>query len=84
MKVLGAAAALAAGTTSFDTSGQHAVYVFNSHSAAVELFTRTAADAALGSVWIPAESGAVIHLADGQGLRGATTFKVSAIANVGY
>ncbi|MDA8977564.1 hypothetical protein N9F71_00925 [bacterium] len=84
MKVLGTAAALATGTTSFDTTGQHAVYVFNSASSAVELFTRTAADAALGSVWVPATSGAVIHLADGQGLRGATTFKVSAIANVGY
>ena len=84
MKVLGAAAALAAGTTSFDTAGQHPVYVFNSHSTPLELFTRTAADGALGSVWVPATSGVVIHLADGQGLRGATTFKVSAIANVGY
>lgn len=85
MKVLGTATALAAATTSFDTSGQHAVYVFNTHTAAAVATVRNAADGAdIGTVYVAAGSGIVVHLADGQGLRGATTFFGTAIANAGY
>jgi len=85
MKVLGTATVFAASTTKFDTTGQHAVYVFNTHTAAVVATVRNAADDAnIGTVYVAAGSGIVVHLADGQGLRGATTFYGTAIANAGY
>ena len=44
MKVLGTATVFAADTTKFDTTGQHAVYVFNTHTAAAVATVRNAAD----------------------------------------
>lgn len=85
MKVLGTATALATGTTGFKTTGQHAVYLFNTHTAAAVATVRNAADGGnIGTVYVAAGSGIVVHLADGQGLRGATTFYGTAIANAGY
>jgi hypothetical protein len=85
MKVLGTATVFAASTTKFKTTGQHAVYVFNTHTAAAVATVRNAADDDnIGTVYVAAGSGIVVHLADGQGLRGATTFYGTAIANAGY
>ena len=85
MKVLGTATVFAASTTKFKTTGQHAVYVFNTHTAAAVATVRNAADNDnIGTVYVAAGSGIVVHLADGQGLRGATTFYGTAITNAGY
>ena len=85
MKVLGTATVFSASTTKFKTTGQHAVYVFNTDTAAAVATVRNAADDDnIGTVYVAAGSGIVVHLADGQGLRGATTFFGTAITNAGY
>ena len=72
MRVLGDATALATGATKFTSST--AVWVSNTASSAATVTIRNAADNAdIGSVSVPAESGIVIHLRPGEGLRGAAT-----------
>lgn len=72
MKILGTATALAPSTTKFTTST--AVWVSNTTSGALDVTLRNAADDAdLGSLSVPANSGVVIHLDAGQGLRGSAS-----------
>ena len=74
MKVLGTATALATGTTKFTTST--AVWVNNTNTAAGDVTVRNVADDAdVGTISIPPNTGIVIHLEPGQGLRGASTMK---------
>jgi len=74
MKVLGTATALAAGTTKFTTAT--AVWVNNTDTSAGDATVRNAADDAdVGTISIPPNTGIVIHLEPGQGLRGASTMK---------
>ena len=71
MKILGDATALATGTTKFTSAT--AVWVSNTATSASTVTLQSAADAAIGSISVPAESGILIHLIAGQGLRGAST-----------
>lgn len=80
MKVIGTATTLATGTTKFTTST--AVWVNNTNTAAGDVTVRNAADDAdLGSISVPPNTGIVIHLEAGQGLRGATTMKGTQVDN---
>ena len=80
MKVLGTATALAPGTTKFTTST--AVWVNNTTTSAGDVTVRNAADDAdVGTLSIPPNTGVVIHLEAGQGLRGATTMKGTQVDN---
>lgn len=80
MKVLGTATALAAGTTKFTTST--AVWVNNTNTSAGDVTVRNAADDAdVGTLSIPPNTGVVIHLEAGQGLRGATSMKGTQVDN---
>lgn len=83
MKVLGTATQLSTSTTQFTEAS--AVYVFNTNTAAAVLTVRNAADSGdIGTIYIPASSGTVIHLTLGTGLRGATTLYGTQVAASGY
>jgi len=82
MKVLGTATALATGTTKFTTATS--VYVFNTSTASLVTVRNADDDGDIGSVYIPAGGGQVIHLEIGQGLRGATTLFGTHISSTGY
>jgi hypothetical protein len=82
MQVKGTATDLATGTTKFVGAG--AVWVFNTGSAQVVTVRNSADDADVGTIYVGAGAGIVIHLETGQGLRGATTLKGTQITNSGY
>jgi|TARA_R110002153_G_scaffold109316_3_gene250079 hypothetical protein len=82
MKLLGTGVALAAATTKLNTAA--AAYVVNTATSAIELFQVNSSDATVATVWVGAGAGVTISLGNGQGLRGAATFKASAISSVGY
>jgi hypothetical protein len=82
MQVKGTATDLATGTTGFVGAG--AVWVFNTGSAQVVTVRNSADDADVGTIYVGAGAGIVIHLETGQGLRGAATLKGTKITNSGY
>jgi hypothetical protein len=80
MKVLGTSTALATGTTKFITST--AVWVNNTNTSAGDVTVRNSDDDAnVGTISIPPNTGIVIHLEVGQGLRGASTMKGTQVDN---
>lgn len=83
MKVKGTATALSTSTTKFVEAG--AVWVFNTDSSADTVTVRNADDDAnTGTIYVGAGAGIVIHLDNGEGLRGAATVLGTEIANSGY
>jgi hypothetical protein len=82
MQVKGTATQLATGTTGF--AGAGAVWVFNTGSAGAVTVRNADDDADVGSIYIGAGAGLVIHLQTNQGLRGANTFYGTEITNSGY
>lgn len=82
MQVKGTATDLATGTTKFRTAG--AVWVFNTGSAQVITVRNSLDDANVGTIYVGAGAGIVVHIEPGQGLRGAATLKGTEITNSGY
>ena len=82
MQVKGTATDLATGTTGFVDDA--AVWVFNTGSAQVVTVRNSADDADIGTIYVGAGAGIVIHMNAGEGLRGASTLKGTAITNAGY
>lgn len=82
MQVKGAATQLSTSATGFTDAT--AVWVFNTGSAGAVTVRNVADDADIGSIYIGAGAGMVIHLAIGEGLRGATTFYGTQVTNSGY
>ena len=82
MQVKGTATDLATGTTGFASAG--AVWVFNTGSAQVVTVRNADDDADVGTIYVGAGAGIVIHLNTGEGLRGAATLKGTEITNAGY
>ena len=82
MQVKGNATALATGTTGFTDA--NAVWVFNTGSAGVVTVRNAADDGDIGTIYVGAGAGIVIHTESGQGLRGAATFYGTPITNSGY
>ena len=82
MQVKGTATDLATGTTKFTSAG--AVWVFNTGSAQVITVRNADDDGDIGTIYVGAGAGIVVHLEPGQGLRGATTLKGTEITNSGY
>lgn len=82
MQVKGTATDLATGTTGFVGAG--AVWVFNTGSAQTITVRNAADDANVGTIYVGAGAGIVVHLNTGEGIRGATTLKGTEITNAGY
>jgi hypothetical protein len=82
MKILGAATELSTTTTKFATSS--AVWVFNTDTSAAVVTLRNADDDTdTGSIYVGPNSGIVVNLSLGDGLRGANTLYGTHIANSG-
>lgn len=81
MQVKGNATALASGTTGM--VGSTACWVFNTGSAGVVTVRNEADSADVGTIYVGAGAGIVIHLNQGEGLRGATSIYATQITNVG-
>ena len=81
MQVKGNATALATGTTGF--TSENAVWVFNTGSAGTVTVRNAADDADVGTIYVGAGAGIVIHTNAGEGLRGATSIYATQITNVG-
>lgn len=83
MKVKGTATALSTSVTKFGGSG--AVWVFNTDSSAAVVTVRNAADDAnVGTIYVGANGGIVVHLDTNEGLRGAATMYGTEIVNAGF
>lgn len=82
MQVKGAATDLATGTTKFASAG--AVWVFNTGSAQLITVRNADDDADVGTIYVGAGAGIVVHLGVGEGVRGASTLKATEITNSGY
>lgn len=82
MKVLGSAETLAAATTKLNTAA--AAHVTNTDTNAVELTIVDSGDSTVGTVFVGAKASVRVSLGNGQGLRGAITFKATPIASSGY
>ena len=82
MQVKGNATALATGTTGF--TDENAVWVFNTGSAGLVTVRNAADDADVGTIYVGAGTGIVIHSNAGEGLRGAATMYGTPITNSGY
>ena len=83
MQVKGTATALATGTTKFKDAG--AVWVFNNTSSNATVTVRNADDDAnLGTIYVGANSGIVIHLHAGEGIRGGTSIFGTEITAAGF
>ena len=82
MQVKGTATQLDPATTGF--AGAGAVWVFNTGWAGAVTVRNSADDADVGTIYIGAGAGMVIHLQVGDGLRGANTFYGTEITNSGY
>jgi len=82
MQVKGNATALATGTTGFTEDS--AVWVFNTGSAGTVTVRNAADDGDVGTIYVGAGAGIVIHMNAGEGLRGAATMYGTAITNAGY
>lgn len=82
MQVKGNATALATGTTGF--TSENAVWVFNTGSAGTVTVRNAADDADVGTIYVGAGAGIVIHTNAGEGLRGATSMYGTPITNSGY
>jgi hypothetical protein len=82
MQVKGTATQLASGTTKF--TDENAVWVFNTGSAQTITVRNSADDADVGTIYVGAGAGIVVHTLAGEGLRGATTLYGTAITNSGY
>jgi len=79
MKVLGTATALSTSTTKFDTAT--AVYVYNTSTVGTVTVRNAADDANVGTIYVAQNTGIVIDLEIGQGLRGAATMYGTHIAS---
>jgi len=82
MKVKGTATALATGTTKFSGSG--AVWVFNTGSAQTITVRNAADNANVGTIYVGAGAGIVVHLDTNEGLRGDATLFGTEIVNAGF
>jgi len=82
MQVKGTATALATGTTKFTDAG--AVWVFNTGSAQTVTVRNADDDANLGTIYVGAGAGIVVHLHPGEGLRGATSLYGTHIVAAGF
>ena len=81
MQVKGNATALS-GTTQFTDAT--AVWVFNTGSAQVVTVRNAADDGDVGTIYVGAGAGVVIHMNTGEGLRGAGTIYGTHITAAGY
>ena len=82
MQVKGTATDLATGTTKFVDDA--AVWVFNTGSAQVVTVRNAADDGDVGTIYVGAGAGIVIHMNTGEGLRGAGTIYGTHITAAGY
>jgi len=81
MQVKGNATALSATTGFTDAT---AVWVFNTGSAGLVTVRNSDDDADIGTIYVGAGAGIVIHLNIGEGLRGAGTLFGTQITAAGY
>lgn len=82
MRVKGTATNLAGGQTKFVDDS--AVWVFNTGSAQEVTVRNAADDGAVGTIYVGAGAGIVVTLGTGEGLRGASTLKGTAITAAGF
>lgn len=82
MQVKGNVTDLSTTTTGFVGAG--AVWVFNTGSAQIVTVRNSDDDGDVGTIYVGAGAGIVIHLAAGEGLRGAATLKGTQITASGY
>jgi hypothetical protein len=81
MQVKGNATALSATTQFTDAT---AVWVFNTGTAGAVTVRNTADDGDVGTIYVGAGAGIVIHLSIGEGLRGAAGMQATQITATGY
>jgi len=83
MRVKGTATNLAGGTTKFVDDS--AVWVFNTDTSEQEVTVRNAADdGAVGTIYVGSGAGIIITLGVGEGLRGNSAVKGTAIVAAGF